>query len=224
MSDHSSSAQKTYHLKHGLEDGAANLDSDSSTRSSQNLPPRSLKIALQEAAQNAGDSAESTPDSEEDYDKLKLDPLTVIHGGRGGGFENGATPDSDDEVVKVLEQLKAAPKVGISRRPTNLRLKSIPYPGKKGKYFVVADDEEIKKILKMELERVIVNPPVSISCANQDFRRKILNRQSGGKSLVTWSSRASSQLLTDKMQRVQNRLSMAFLPCFGSELQSSYCS
>lgn len=144
-----------------IEDGTSSNSGTYVKGSRKQIAPQSLKIALQEAAHHTRGTGESTPDSEEDYDKLRVDPLTIIRGGKGGGFDSGVpTADSDDEVVKVFEQLKTAPSSGVSRRPTNLKLKSIPLPGKKGQnYYVIADDAELKEILKTVIERVC--PPLS---------------------------------------------------------------
>lgn len=125
---------------------------------SPGAPPRSLKVALDAAALANGHSGATTPDStsEEDYDKLQHDPLTVVAGGKGGGFSH------DQQNGASHTESSREPKTGLHKsrrsRSTPPNLTSIPITLKKadqkGQYYLIADDAELKEILKMGIERV----------------------------------------------------------------------
>jgi hypothetical protein len=116
-------------------------------------PPRSLKVALDAAALANGHSGVTTPDStsEEDYDKLQPDPLTIVAGGKGGGFNY----DQHDGTNHNGPSQEPEAGLQMSRRG---RSTSIPVTLKKadqkGQYYLIADDAELKEILKMGFERV----------------------------------------------------------------------
>lgn len=86
----SSSLDDAPHLVGQLNsDGIASLTPDPaySTLGSSGRPG-SLRAALEAVAdsgRNTSDTSSETA-SEEDYDALKHDPMTVVKGGRGGGF------------------------------------------------------------------------------------------------------------------------------------------
>jgi hypothetical protein len=140
--------------------GIASFETDetASNGHSPGAPPRSLKVALDAAALANGHSGVTTPDStsEEDYDKLQHDPLTVLAGGKGGGF----SLDQDDGASHI--EPSTEPETGLHKsrrsRSTPPKLKSIPVTLKKadqkGQYYLIADDAELKEILKMGFERV----------------------------------------------------------------------
>jgi hypothetical protein len=140
--------------------GIASFEADETASNGHSLraPPRSLKVALDAAALVSGHSGETTPDSfsDEDYDKLQHDPLTVVAGGKGGGFSY----DRDGEVSHI--EPNKVPETGLHKsrrsRSTPPNLTSIPVTLKKadqkGQYYLIADDAELKEILKMGFERV----------------------------------------------------------------------
>ena len=137
--------------------GIVNLKEDNTSISNESKPPRSLKAAL-EAVTNGSQSssyASSEATSEEDYDSLKHDPLTVVRSGKGGGFSNGdgaSSPAVNEE--RTYEEVKVPSK----SRPKAPRLKSIPVTlnkmEEKGRYVLTADDEALREILRMGIERV----------------------------------------------------------------------
>ena len=122
-------------------------------------PPRSLKAVLESVADSRRESSGDTTSelsSEEDYDALKHDPEAIIAGGKGGGFvaeTNGKTLDANKN--KSYEEIK----VPSRSRPGPTRLKSIPVTlnklKEKGKYILTADDEALREILRIGIERVI---------------------------------------------------------------------
>lgn len=156
-----SSLDKTPRLVGRLDaTGIASFEADetASNGHSPGPPPRSLKVALDAAALVNGHSGVTTPESasEEDYDKLQHDPLTVVAGGKGGGFSHG----QDDGASHVEPSIE--PETGLHKsrrsRSTPPNLTSIPVTLKKadqkGQYYLIADDTELKEILKMGFERV----------------------------------------------------------------------
>jgi len=122
-------------------------------------PPRSLKVALEAAKDSRRASSpdvSSESDSLEDYDALKHDPMAVVIGGKGGGF-------GPDPKMKPLESgnkktYEAIKSPSEPQRPSTPRLKSIPVTlnklKEKGKYVLTADDEALRKILRLSVERV----------------------------------------------------------------------
>jgi hypothetical protein len=167
--DRVSSLDKTPRLVGKLDaSGIASFEADetASNGHSPGAPPRSLKVALDAAALANGHSGATTPDSasEEDYDRLQHDPLTVVAGGKGGGFSH----DQDDGTGRI--ESSKGPETGLHKsrrsRSTPPNLTSIPVTLKKadqkGQYYLIADDTELKEILKMGFERVCsVNTAVS---------------------------------------------------------------
>lgn len=162
LSTRSSSSDQASRIVGKLDaDGIAIFDVEGTSAATQSAGalPRSLNIALDTAARNTNHSGLSTPgsSSEEDYDDLRHDPLTVVAGGRGGGFDRGrdATPNHKEEVSEDIEKESHTAK---NRRPVPLKLKSIPIilkkTDQKGQYRLIADDVEIREILKRVVERV----------------------------------------------------------------------
>jgi sterol O-acyltransferase len=143
-------------------DGIASLEADSAyVLPSRSDPPRSLKLALDaavEAGRSSSTDTASETASEEDYDALKHDPMVVVVGGKGGGFvadsDGKITPESSSE--KAYEELEV-PK--LKRRSGPARLKSIPVTlnklKEKGRYVLTADDDALREILRMGIERVL---------------------------------------------------------------------
>jgi hypothetical protein len=159
--DSSSSLEEAPRLVGKLDaTGIASLEADETFANGRSPegPPRSLKVALDAAALVNGRSGETTPDStsEEDYDKLQHDPLTVVVGGKGGGFSGdrggGASPTG------LNKGLGAGRHTSRRSQSTPPHLTSIPITLKKadqkGQYYLIADDIELKEILKMGFERV----------------------------------------------------------------------
>jgi hypothetical protein len=120
--------------------------------------PRSLKAALDTAAQNRRSGGQSTPDStsEEDYDKLQHDPLTVIAGDEGGGY--GHIQHSGAYRSGINQELETEQPTSKRDQQMSSELKSIPITLKKadqnGQYYLVAHDLELGEILKIGVERV----------------------------------------------------------------------
>jgi len=151
-----SSRDKTPRLVGKLDaSGIAGFEADetASNGHSPKAPPRSLKVALDAAALANSHSGATTPGStsEEDYDKLQHDPLTVVAGGKGGGFSH-----DQHDVTSYIEP-NQEPETGI-HKSIRSRSTSIPVTLKKadqkGQYYLIADDAELKEILKMGYERV----------------------------------------------------------------------
>jgi sterol O-acyltransferase len=121
-------------------------------------PSRSLKDALDAAKNARHGSGGNTPESasEEDYDALQHDPLTVIIGGKGGGFDRDGLLTGRYEGTAV----ESRPDLQTPKRSTAtpLKLKSIPITLKKadqkGQYFLIAEDIELREILKRTVEKV----------------------------------------------------------------------
>ena len=139
-------------------DGIASLHEDTTYSPPKgSRAPRSLKAALDAVAgsglsSNASDTASETA-SEEDYDAMKHEPSAVVAGGKGGGFTHGAkTPD----LGKSYEELKAP--FSKKSKPTPPRLKSIPVTlnklNERGRYVLTADDDSLRELLKLGIERV----------------------------------------------------------------------
>ncbi|KAL3424372.1 Sterol O-acyltransferase 2 [Phlyctema vagabunda] len=138
-------------------DGLASLKVDKTYNlpGSDIKPPRSLKLALDAASGKSGSSDIDTASesaSEEDYDALKVDPLTVRSGGKGGGYNSASLRTTVTE-EKIFTELQTS----AQTRPSINRLKSIPITLKKssekGRYLLRADDEVLKEVLRMNIER-----------------------------------------------------------------------
>lgn len=161
----SSSFSKAQHLVGQLDqDGLATLEIDASVRNAAGNgglpgdPPRSMKAALDTVVKGSDSDTASTA-SEEDYDKMKPDPQTVVLGGKGGGFTEDGIEDSPVVKEKFYEAINTTPKAVKAKRPgLPARLHSIPITLKKsdqkGKYYLIADNNELKNILKMGADRV----------------------------------------------------------------------
>jgi sterol O-acyltransferase len=141
------------------------LDDDGTARLQPDLgrsePPRSLKQALDAVADTRrGSSSDggSESQSEEDYDALKHDPNTIVKSGKGGGFTseaNGNGTTSTSVVETSFQEIKSS---SLKPRPSAARLKSIPVTlnklEEKGRYILTADDDALRKILRIGIERV----------------------------------------------------------------------
>lgn len=146
-------------------DGIANLQADHTYSQPRRAEaPRSLKMAL-DAAQSSRktSSADSASESasEEDYDTFRHDPMAVVADGKGGGFEGNGMPAETNGSTKY-ESLR----VPSSSRPGPPRLKSIPVTlnklKEKGRYILTADDDALREILRIGIERVTCLPRGSI--------------------------------------------------------------
>ena len=138
-------------------EGIASLEADPTYAPRTRSSPRSLKIALDAAAEhsrrdNTGDTTSET--SEEDYDAIRHDPMAVVAGGKGGGYEGNENIPPETNGSKKYESLK----VPSNSRPSALRLKSIPVTlnklKEKGRYILTADDDALREILRTGIERV----------------------------------------------------------------------
>jgi sterol O-acyltransferase len=207
-------------------DGIANLQEDT-TYVSPTTPgaPRSLKAALEAVTDsgrstNGSDTASETA-SEEDYDALKHDPSAVVAGGRGGGFVAETHGAKRSDTGKIYEGLKVS---SSKSRPGPPRLKTIPVTlnklKEKGRYVLTADDDALREILKVSIERV--RKPASILGTLLTFDRRKILLESEGASSVTWFSHVNSRLLIGTIRTVRTRLSMASSPSSGSEQLSSW--
>ena len=161
LASRSSSIDKVPQLVGQLNsDGIASLEADHTyTQPRRSEPARSMKMALgavDGSRRNSSADSISESASEEDYDALRHDPMAVVAGGKGGGFE-GATsgPAVETNGSKAYQSLK----VPSNSRPGPPRLKSIPVTlnklKEKGRYILTADDDALREILKTGIERVI---------------------------------------------------------------------
>ncbi|KAH7419877.1 MBOAT family protein [Cadophora sp. MPI-SDFR-AT-0126] len=138
-------------------DGIANLQADPNySTPSRSNPPRSLKAAFDATESRRDSSGYTTSDSsEEDYDALKHEPSAVIVGSKGGGFEKEQVEKSGLGINgnRTYEEIKPP----VKSRPTPTRLKSIPVTlnkiNEKGRYILTADDEALREILRVGIER-----------------------------------------------------------------------
>ena len=86
---------------------------------------------------------------------MEHDPTAVIPGGKGGGFEenNPAQTLLERRAKTSFQDIKPA----VASRPGPTRLKSIPVTLNKlkedGRYILTADDEDLREILRIGLER-----------------------------------------------------------------------
>jgi sterol O-acyltransferase len=146
-------------------DGIANLREDTTyITPTSPAPPRSLKAALEAVAvprrnTNCSDTASETA-SEEDYDAMKHDPSAVVPGGKGGGFVAEKDEEKTTILDKTYEELKRSPSRSRHGAP---RLKSISVTlnkleGEQGRYVLIADDDALREILKVGIERVRIFP------------------------------------------------------------------
>ncbi|RDW57990.1 hypothetical protein BP6252_13401 [Coleophoma cylindrospora] len=138
-------------------DGTANLEVDNSYVASKQTTkaPRALKEALKAAGRDyEGTSLDVVSDSasEEDYDALLHDPMTVKLGGKGGGYDvhsKGPAQDTDKEYDNSIAPTKSTPSLK--------KLKSVPVILKRstenGRYILRADDETLRELLQLSVER-----------------------------------------------------------------------
>jgi len=121
---------------------------------------RPLNVALNAAAKpkdSYGDNTSETA-NEEDYDILQVDPYTVVPGAHGGGlqpesFGEDSKRKADIQRLKQLDSWEEEPR---KNRPSSLPTK-LPKRDEKGKYVMVADDAELKEIVKLDVEIVRTN-------------------------------------------------------------------
>ncbi|THY09463.1 acyl-CoA/sterol acyltransferase [Aureobasidium pullulans] len=115
---------------------------------------------------NSSSSTSLTSDEDiEDYDKIKLDPDTIVDGSSGGPLGN-AQPVADPNTDQDLSLKPSSSGVGHIRRNTDShdrqlspdsRRKSIQIrlekTDRKGHYILTADDPDIRDILRKGMER-----------------------------------------------------------------------
>jgi sterol O-acyltransferase len=188
--DPSSSLEEVPRLVGKLDaNGIASLEADETIANGQSprRPPRSLKVALDAVAPANGKSGETTPDSEEDYDKMQHDPLTVVVGGKGGGFDGARGGEASHTGLK--QGLDAGQSKSRRSQSTPPHLTSIPVTLKKadqkGQYYLIADDAELKEILKMGFERVCLSNNTLFPCQADGCWRTVQCFPRGGRSSVT---------------------------------------
>ncbi|KAL9108559.1 MAG: hypothetical protein Q9227_006645 [Pyrenula ochraceoflavens] len=100
------------------------------------------------------DSSESSSSkSTDEFDRVKIDPSSVIEGSRGGGLEGKASLPNPGRHYADLRP----PPIDTSRRPPARRQRSITVKlektGQDGKYFLTSEDLELRELLKEGLER-----------------------------------------------------------------------
>jgi len=160
LASRSSSMDKVPQLVGQLNaDGTASLKADDTyTQPRRAEPPRSMKMALgalDSSRRNSSADSASESASEEDYDAFRHDPMAVVAGGKGGGFEGAANGNGvETNGNKTYESVK----VPTNSRPGPARLKSIPVTlnklKEKGRYILTADDDALREILRTGIERV----------------------------------------------------------------------
>ena len=125
-----------------------------------------MKAALDGALDEKDGSVDTMSEtSEEDYDALRHDPGAVVTGGKGGGFvaeTDNKTPDASGKIL--YEKIK----VESNSMSGPARLKSIPVTlnklKEKGRYILTADDEALRDILRVGIERVCFFPSENTVC------------------------------------------------------------
>ena len=104
-------------------------------------------------------SSSSGPGSEEDYDALKVDPSTVMEGGKGGGLEGKATLESPRRSPYSLTMLDNAKTRESESNRAEKRRKSVSVvleeTARKGKYLLSANDADIVEIIRRGTEEAI---------------------------------------------------------------------
>ena len=123
------------------QDGFAHLDGERG---------QNLEVVLeQRPGMTSRPSGMSTSTSEEDYDKISIDPSTVVQGSRGGNLPSEPTLDSPLRAHQHLDSSKP-------KRPSYDRRQSIPIKlqktGTKGRYLLMSDDPEVREILQRGLQ------------------------------------------------------------------------
>ena len=130
-------------------------------------PSHAQHSAIQTFTDSNNSSSSSLPSDEdiEDYDKIKLDPDTIIDGSSGGPLGKSKTDSATrSEVDLPLKPTSSG--VGRIRRKSDphgrpvspdTRRKSIQIrlekTGRKGHYTLTADDAEVREILRKGMER-----------------------------------------------------------------------
>lgn len=176
------SSGEAQHLIGKLEpNGLATLHIDKDTLMSSNQTKHtSLKAALvQPSLYATGTDSDSTSTTSEDYDKLEIELETVVDGAKGGGLDSPISAadnhsSSDVEPARVFEEIKTG-KSSLRRPGAPMRIQSIPVTlkesDKDGKYLLVADNAEVRKVLKMTTERVSSTNHYSKLIANAEPER-----------------------------------------------------
>lgn len=143
--------------------GISRLEIDTSESSRAGL--NSLRTAIQVSANSSSGESEtaSSPSDQgdiEDYDTLR----TMAH---NSNRAEKRSYDGDETLEKVNNPRHSELKKGVTK-PAFKKMKSIPVILKKsdqeGKYFLRADDAEIRKLLKMGIERVQEHLEIHIRC------------------------------------------------------------
>ena len=105
-------------------------------------------------------SGMSTSTSEEDYDKINIDPSTVVQGSKGGRLPSEPTLSSPLRTHQYQDS-SSSTIASKSKRPSYERRQSIPIKLKKtatkGRYLLINDDPEVREILQRGLEREVSN-------------------------------------------------------------------
>ena len=140
--------------------------------------------ALQQAASTVDTAAQPILTEEDDYDDIKVDPSTVLLGGKGGGLQTEATLESPRRSRLGLStlfdvDLSTATNTKILPSKTDLtpsnrsRRKSIPVTLQttdvRGRYLLSADDPEIREILSRGLQREAEGPGTKLRSRFSDL-------------------------------------------------------
>jgi len=144
-------------------DGVAHLQADASTGTAAptaTIPSLSDSKAVLNDDESANTSADEavTDEDIEDYDSIKIDPDTIIHGSRGGSLDyrrasSGAklkAPEPRGHIRRQSDPGNDKDDGLARRRSVQVTLKKT---GKKGKYILTADDPEIREILSRGIAR-----------------------------------------------------------------------
>ncbi|KAF2157818.1 hypothetical protein K461DRAFT_326047 [Myriangium duriaei CBS 260.36] len=99
--------------------------------------------------------ADKSDEEVEDYDFLKIDPDTLVHGSQGGFNDRRASLDDRVKPTPRQQQgrIRRSSESSVSdggRRRLQMRLEKTE---EAGRYILTADDEEVQEILKMGMAR-----------------------------------------------------------------------
>ncbi|KAK8206489.1 Sterol O-acyltransferase 2 (Sterol-ester synthase 2) [Zalaria obscura] len=161
---------------------SAALRSDPSLASSGASTPAAEHDGSGNTTASPSGSAVVSDDDSEDYDRIKVNPDTIVDGGRRGGLDASRSdhdlPRKISEKVEHKERRQSEPFSGKPSPP--MRRKSIQVrlekTDKKGRYVLTADDPEIRELLRKGIEREEASTDPSKRPRNR-FRDVLFTRQ-----------------------------------------------